>query len=1204
MNFLKSKLPFVALLCALSATAADLGKPIVTFKTTLYDDFGTQNAFHFQIGATEQSYFDIDFGFGAIETEVGVASFDSSESAMKGSTVTGTVSEEGTVRIYGDPSKIDYLDLEGVYITQLDIQSLTNLQILNLNHNLLESLDLTPHTKLMALYINDNPFNVSPLVVGTPKPELQIAEMNILGALDPNFNLADYPAMLSFDAYATHSLTKCDPTNCPELLKLSIDLTNVSSIDVSKNPKLLILNVSETKVTSLDLSNNPYLTELYCTHTGSYNSNYKFTELDLSHNPELVRLYCGGNSLTDLDISAQTKLVSFGCNRNLLPGISFAENPDLYSVDISNNLMDFDTMPLPRETFNEYYYWQQQMPVARSFPVNQQLDFSRRVLRVGGETWCALFACQTDEEGMPVNVELDQSYYTFDQGRVTLLKESTDSLYLAFANELFPDYDIRTQCFMVKSPENYGKDNPVVSLSAPVGTTLDMAVGLRGATADSPVAFSVDFGDGSPVQFNANAQQAVDNNASGTVSGTVTIFIPEGMDITSLSVDGIQLSSINLTAASALQHLSLTNCGLKDIDLRWNRCLVNLNLKGNALTSLNVEGIDGSYGKNVLQTINAADNALTYFGPYATDAHTIDVSNNQLESFPLAQANLLQNLNVSGNRITELNLDDCESLSVLNAADNNLSAIPYPITTTFTELNISGNRIPLTALPVNAAPVYTYAPQQPWVIPTKAPTVNLTGQLLDVQGKSTSFAWYNAEDNTPVDHSMISEEKPGIFKFAGEEVGTVYCAMTHPLFPDFETKQYVTTSVSAAEVPTHVVCKFTTAETVEKGIVTLTAAQPNTTVFIDWTGNGDLQEYLLSTSYIPFEVSTTAGTTCTVYSYDDNDGVSVFSLNVGKLDNVDASEMKQLTTFTLLNAGIAPDQVKFPVHSPLQEVSVTGSQFTSLDPFIPFAGTLTMIGVGHNQLTEVDLSPFAKLNNFYAGYNKIESIKFNNPLLWETSLEGNQFKEIDFTGAPKLSQISLFDNYLSSIDLTPMERVILLDISTNCFDFNTLPANEGFILYIYGNQRPITATVTDQAQVDLDGYGAQSFRWFIGTPGFDEEGNLAGEELVLNEEYTLEGGVTTFLRNFHHIMCVMTNEAFPSLYLYTDFLDVTTAGIDTVAGAETFGVSVNGNTISATAPATLYNAAGQILGHGTSFTGLNHGIYIVSGQGCSRKVSL
>ena len=61
---------------AMGALAAVAEEPIITFHTNVYDNAGETNAFHFYLGAKEPTYVDIDCGFGSIETEVGVSTFD------------------------------------------------------------------------------------------------------------------------------------------------------------------------------------------------------------------------------------------------------------------------------------------------------------------------------------------------------------------------------------------------------------------------------------------------------------------------------------------------------------------------------------------------------------------------------------------------------------------------------------------------------------------------------------------------------------------------------------------------------------------------------------------------------------------------------------------------------------------------------------------------------------------------------------------------------------------------------------------------------------------------------------------------------------------------------------------------------------------------------------------------------------------------
>ncbi len=100
-----------------SASGAGTDKPIIEFHTTLYELNGVENAFHITLGTTEKSVYDIDFGFGPTEVEVEPAVFSSEDGDIKGTVISGSVNKDGMVRIYGDPAKIDYIDMEGCYIT-------------------------------------------------------------------------------------------------------------------------------------------------------------------------------------------------------------------------------------------------------------------------------------------------------------------------------------------------------------------------------------------------------------------------------------------------------------------------------------------------------------------------------------------------------------------------------------------------------------------------------------------------------------------------------------------------------------------------------------------------------------------------------------------------------------------------------------------------------------------------------------------------------------------------------------------------------------------------------------------------------------------------------------------------------------------------------------------------------------------------------
>ena len=210
-----------------------------------------------------------------------------------------------------------------------------NLEILDLSHNELKRLDLSPFTKLQALYLSDNTFTAeTPLKVGPNKPNLAILEIDIIEHLDQSFNLSDYPSLISFDAYHNTDLYNVDPTGCPELAVMSLELTNVATLDVSQNTELTRLNISDSRITDIDLSHNTALTNFLAQHTsGTINTDVRLNAVDVTNNPNLTLLSLVGNNLADINLSNNPALVTINLRRNSLSAIDLANNPNLYRAD-------------------------------------------------------------------------------------------------------------------------------------------------------------------------------------------------------------------------------------------------------------------------------------------------------------------------------------------------------------------------------------------------------------------------------------------------------------------------------------------------------------------------------------------------------------------------------------------------------------------------------------------------------------------------------------------------------------------------------------------------------------------------------------------------------------------------------------------------------------------------------------------------------
>ncbi len=1208
---------FAMLSVANGASAQASDEPVITFHTNIYETYGETNQFSLVIGTVDSGqYIDIDCGYGKIEYETQQAIPDSLQQ-ITGTFISCQVSKEGIVKIYGDPDQIDYFNASGCYISWIEFANQASIDVLDLSHNELERLDLSEMTNVQALYLSDNAFRAeSPLKIGGNKPKLQVLEINTIVYMDETFDLSDYPALASFDGYFNQGLKKCDPTGCPNLMRLTLDVTPVESVDVSKNPYLMILNISNTKITSIDVSKNPYLKELYCDHTGSYNNEYKIEQLDITNNPNLVHLFCSGNKLTSLDISKCPKLVTLAATDNYLTSIDVSKNPELYIVELNKNCLDFATLPLDPGTWNTYYYGQRNFPVEKSYKEGHVFDYSARVLREGTITEAILYSVSESSPESPSPV--DESYYTYTDGVLTLKNIPQDSVYIAFANSMFPDAILRTDKFKVKSEADYGKNVKVFSFTSGLsdGSALAFGVGVQGATVENPVEFYVNFGDGNLQTFTATSTNTPSvANVTGVRKGygTIEVYMQDGKDVSAIDIKDVPMYSADVTAAATLRTLRLVNAGLYSIDLSWNRCLEVLNLSGNNFSTLSLAGNNGSYEKNSLRDINLSRNNLSEITLNNVQAiKALDLSHNQLTSIDLSDADYILSVNLSNNKFETLDFTWCYEMTRLDVSHNNLTSIILPTESSIKYFACNNNCFTLATLPEHgdiSESNYFYAPQADYIIPTKGPGVDLSVLNRVINGVGTRYVWKDAAGNTLVEGTDYTNDN-GRMVFKNTAVGNIVCEMTNAAFPAFGgDKVYKTTAIEASGMPTNVIATFTTANDGDAVSLSLASEKAGTALYIGWDGNENLSQYQLETTYKLFAAETKANTEVKVYTYEPTDKISVFSMTGAELSSCDVSQLTDAVCINISNAGLT--DIKLPTESGnLSELILDGNKFSKFD-FSLYPALMTL-SINNNELTTIDVTSNSKLQLLSASYNKLNEIKLANNEMWALYLDGNNFSEIDFAGAPNVSQLSLAHNQFKEINLDVLTKLRVLSLNNNYFTFKTLPLpKSSWSVYYYSNQAPIDAAV-ENGTVDLSDQlivdGTETvYRWFLDAPVVNPDtGELEGEELIIDVEYTLNEGVTEFLKNFENVMCVMTNAKLPNVYIYTNLLDVESAGMENINMAlnEITVVAAN-NTITVKAseagmPVNLYTVGGVLVENAetvcgeTVLDGVQQGLYVLT----------
>lgn len=1196
-------------------------EPIITIHTNIYKTAGAENDFVIRLGMTADDYIDIDGGFGMVEQPVSQATFDSETQTIKASVVSTRVSADGVVKIYGDASKIDYLDVEGTYITSIEMSRLTNLEILNMDHNELGSLDLTPFTKLQSISLSDNPFNVSPLVVGPGKPELMILTLDIVGDMSSDFNLSDYPSLMSFSAWANKGLRRLDPTGCPSLRRISIDGTDVASIDLSKNADLQVLNISDTRITSIDLSHCPKLGEFYAQHmSGTVNSGYKLADVDLSHCPLIYYLYLSGNDMKSLDVTALPNLMMLSADHNRLSSIDLTKNANLYEVNISYNDLDFTTLPINPGSWGSYICTQNPLPVALSYPVGGTIDMSSRVLRQGYTTTARLFV--QDSYNLNAISELDDSYYSFKDGVLTLNKAVNDSVYVNFYNDAFDDCTLSTTKFMVKTADTWGKPSQVVALTGDFATDkpIDLYLAVSGASATEPRRVYVDCGDGNPVAVDiTDATLPSEPNVKLPVNGRAAkrLLVDDGVYITGLGCHKT-LYDANVSSLSSLRDLDLSGAGLYSIDLTKNNLLKSLDMSDNMLSSINLAGTNGGLNKINLNTINLAGNRLTAFEvPDNRTLVNLDLSRNALTSLSFRDADNLERLKVASNNLTELDVNYCAGLKLLDASSNSLSTLVLPAETSNLELNIAGNNFTFANLPRPATVAkdrYTYAPQRPIGLPTMGPGANLSAQCVDIDGNTTLFTWQLADGTTAtegVDYTIDN----GRTRFVNTNMGKVTCLMTNAGMPDLTL---TTTPIEAAGMPTNLLAEFTTPVGDEAVELSLAADGNNPALYIDWSGRDDLEQYLLKDSYTLFDATTVEGARVKVYTYSPLEKITVFSVSDATMADADFSKMTDLKALTVRNAGLP--SIKLPANKSLRELILDGNELSQID-LTPFTNLFSLSLTG-NKLTTFDFSPFKQLNLASVANNLLTEVKLDNPEMWLLNLAGNSLSEVNLAGVPAIEQLSVSNNLFETIDVSMLSKLTLLHLDNNRFNFSTLPLpKKSYYQYVYSNQAAVTPVITDGNVADLS-FNKQSadgvetvYRWFIDRPVIDTEaGTIDGEELYINDEYTIDGGVTTFLGKFTNLVCVMTNATFEKMYMTSTPISVEPAGLNAVEASQVT-VTAAAGTITVESPTAdinvaLFDIKGSCLGRTVTtggravFSGLPSGVYLLVTEAGTYKVAL
>lgn len=332
----------------------------------------------FSIGLTTEGTVQIDWGNGEKVTSEVIPAFD----GWNWVDISGTVSGEGKVKIYGD--NIVYFEcssrVDGAQVLSLDVTKATTLKDLTANTNKLASIDLTKNTELKKLTIGNN------------------------------------------------QLTSIDISKCTKLTTLDITNNLLTAIDITKNQALQNLTISENKFAGeLDLSTNPALRNVYAL-------NMELNSVKIGNNTASApRFSLNNNKLTNIDASGinDAKNATLLLIGNQLTEIKLPSTK-MKILNISKNNFTLATLPDATTAAKNFTYApQNDYAIAESYKVGDVLDLSSQT----SATLNTQFAVyKSDKTALTEGTD-----YTVADGKITFLT-AQEAVYVTMSSALYSKF--------------------------------------------------------------------------------------------------------------------------------------------------------------------------------------------------------------------------------------------------------------------------------------------------------------------------------------------------------------------------------------------------------------------------------------------------------------------------------------------------------------------------------------------------------------------------------------------------------------------------------------------------------------------------------------------------------------------------------------------------------------------------------------------
>ncbi|WP_338841597.1 T9SS type A sorting domain-containing protein [Flavobacterium ginsenosidimutans] len=552
-------------------------------------------------------------------------------------------------------------------LAKVDLSKNTKLTEVNLNYNQLETLDVSQNTSLTSLNIGSNKLTTIDLSKNTALIYFT-AFSNDLTSVDVSKN-----TLLQSLNIQGNELTSLDVSQNTKLIYLSADSNKLSTIDLSKNTELLTLSFYGNSLTTIDVSNSTKLNSLDV----SYN---KLTTLNITKNTELASLYFYNNSITTIDFSKNSKLVSITGFANSLTSIDLSLNPLLTDLSVySNQLTKLDLSKNTRlKNFSSY------SNKLESLNLKNGNNTIINNIAVGSnpDLKCILVDDTAYSNANWVNKDKEAYFSNIDCSLVTYIADSK------FEDKLI-DLGIDTD----------GKNGVVLTSSIKDLTSLDVSnasiVNLKGI-------------EGFTSLTNLN------------VSGNILekLDVSKNSALTTINSSGNPtLKCIQVADVTATENWTVTKDAITSFNLDCNVYTIIPDSKfEDKLIALNIDK-DGKNGKVKTESIAELKSLSLYRSGISdltgiedfTSLQQLDVSGNSLTKIDVSKNILLTYLDVGSNNLTEISLAKNAELKTLYIGNNKITSVDFKGNLKLEALSIENNKLNTLDLSTNEKVYYLNA---------------------------------------------------------------------------------------------------------------------------------------------------------------------------------------------------------------------------------------------------------------------------------------------------------------------------------------------------------------------------------------------------------------------------------------------------------------------------------------------------------------